>query len=122
MIPKSVTLVLLATLTSACVAWQPAPMNGPGITPEDVTSRVRITRTDSTTVVLTEAMLRSDSITGYEESGARRSVAISDVQMLEARRPSPAVVLLPALVVAAIVIPRVFSRSLRDSSGDIVVE
>jgi hypothetical protein len=122
MIRRSFLIVLLATLTSACVAWQATPMSGPGVAPEDVPSKVRVTRSDGTTVVLIEAMLRADSIKGYEESGVPGSVAVSDVQMLEVRRPSPVVALLPALVVVAIVIPRVFSHGIRDGGSDIIVE
>jgi hypothetical protein len=117
---RSVTLVVLASLTSACVAWPPTTIDGPGIAPEDVPSQVRVTRSDGTTVVLIEAMLRADSIVGYEKSGVLGSVATSDVQMLEARQPSPVVVLIPALVVAAIVIPRVFLHSIRDDPEIIV--
>lgn len=117
---RTIILVLLASLTSACVAWQATPMSGPGIAAEDVPSRVRVTRADGTMVVLRDAVLRADSITGYGEGGAPAGVALSDVQTLEARQPSPIVVLLPALVVAAVVLPRVFSHAIRDDPEIVV--
>jgi hypothetical protein len=92
------------------------PVSGPAIVPADVSSQVRVTRADGTSVVIIEAMMRSDSITGYERSGLPANVALADVQTLEAWRLDPGFLFVPVIVAALIVVPRVLSRSLRGPS------
>lgn len=102
--------------------WHPAPATAPGIPPEYVTSRVRITRTDGTVLVLSRASLREDAITGIEEGGGSTSVATADIQELEAWRVDPGFMLLPAFVVAVVVLPKVLTGSLHSSSGTSIVD
>lgn len=95
-------------------------LEGPAIAPEDVTSEVRITRADGDTIVLRDAAMRADSIAGVEEDGAAAAVAISDLRALEARRVAPLVLLMPAIIIGFIVVPRVFNHSVRDPMPPVV--
>jgi len=110
---RAVTLGLLASLTTGCMMWHPASLMGPGLSAQDVGSRVRVTRVDGTTVVLEAAAMRADSVAGIEEGGVWMTVPVSDVQELEAWRWDPGFMLMPAFIVAVVVIPKVLLRSLR---------
>jgi len=93
--------------------WKRVDLQGPGIAPGDVTSEVRIARADGDTIVLRDAALRADSITGVGPSGVSTSVSVSDIQGFESRRISPVVLLMPAVIIGFVVVPRVFNHSVR---------
>jgi len=110
---KAVIVASLAAFATGCMEWTEVAMGGPGVVSDDIGSQVRITRADGSRIVLKEATVAADSIAGVDENGAPARVAMSDVQALEEGQVSPAVVLMPALIVIAIVVPRIFSKSLR---------
>jgi hypothetical protein len=113
--------LLLASVTAGCTQWAVVDLSGPSLTPEDVPSDVRLLGAAGDTIVLRDAALRGDSITGFREGGAPASVALSDVQSLEGRRAGPIVMLAPALIIGFIVVPRVFSHSVREGTPGSVV-
>jgi hypothetical protein len=101
------TCVVAATLwvsVSGCMAWHPTELDGPRITPEEFPERVRITREDSSRVVLDFAALEADSITGMVEAGGPTSIALSDVQRLERWALDPGFIFVPALVAGIVFI------------------
>jgi hypothetical protein len=97
-------------------------LGGPALTPEKVSSDVRLLSAGGDTIVLSDASLRGDSITGLRESGAPASVALSELQGLEVRRPSPAMLLAPAFLIGFIVVPRTFSHAIRDPQGPVITD
>jgi hypothetical protein len=109
------------SLTAGCMQWKAVDLDGPGIAPQDVTAEVRITRSDGDTITLRDAAIRADSITGLEDDGSAAAVALSDVHGLEARRVNPVVLLMPAIVIGFIVVPRVFNHTVRDQTPSSVV-
>lgn len=112
---RPVAVVLLASLVTGCMQWKSVDLSGPGIAPEDVTTEVRITRADGDTIVLRDAAMRADTISGVEPSGAPASVPLSDVHAFESRRISPLVLLMPAIIVGFIVVPRVLNHTVRNT-------
>ena len=74
-------LSLLACL-SACHAWQPRTL---GPTPDLGATRVKVERTDGSTVSLLEARIVGDSIVGvWAGSSSRVAVAIADARRIQA--------------------------------------
>jgi len=119
---RAIAAVLLPVVTAGCMQWAALDLSGPAFAPESVPSDVRLLRAAGDTLVLTDAALRGDSITGFRESGAPASVALSELQALQVRRPGPAILLAPAVIIGFIVVPRVFSHSIRDASGPVVTD
>jgi len=114
--------LLLATVTAGCMQWSAVGLDGPALTPESVTSDVRLLRASGDTLVLSDASLRGDSITGLQESGVPASVAVSELQELQVRRSSPAMLLAPAFIIGFIVVPRTFSHAIRDPQGPVITD
>ncbi len=76
---------------SACATWQRRDLPVAGVaTPAPPTGRLRVTRTDQSTLVLTHALVTHDSVVG--DAGAppaRVAVALRDVYRLDERHVSP---------------------------------
>lgn len=103
---KTLIGALVFTLLSGCVTWQPEADLGNAADGEPW-SRVRVTRGDGTRLVLGQAVVRADSIVGFEEipgfeEAVRGGVPLSDVQTLEVRRTNGLLVV--GIVFAALVI------------------
>lgn len=114
--------LLLAAVTAGCMQWAAVDLAGPALTPEKVPSDVRLLRASGDTLVLTDAALRGDSITGFQASGVPASVALSELQVLQVRRISPAMALAPAFLIGFIVVPRTFSHAVRDPQGPVITD
>jgi len=114
---RVVAALLLAAVAAGCVQWAAVDLDGPALAPGSVPSNVRLLRASGDTVLLTDAALRGDSITGFRASGVPATVALSELQGLEVRRATPAMVLAPAIIIGLLVVPRTFSHWARGSSG-----
>ena len=110
------TVVLLLVLLTACHSWQPTTVSPQQLIEEEQPDRIRVTRPDSTTLVVTDPTVVNDSIaTVLEECqtsvyGGRSNcrvveviplIAVDDVASLEVRRVATGrtirlVVLVPA--------------------------
>lgn len=112
---------LLATLTAGCMQWAAVDLAGPALRPGGLSSDVRLQSAGGDTIVLTDAQLRGDSITGYGESGVPATVALSELRSLEVRRASAVMVLAPALLIGFIVVPRTLSHSVREPRGPVII-
>lgn len=75
--------------------WRPAELAR--ITPEDAPDRVRVTRADSSSVVLEFPSVRGDSIIGTEEGGARTAVALAELEAVDAWEVDPGFLFVPAI-------------------------
>jgi hypothetical protein len=89
-------VLLLLPAVTACMMWRPAELARIG--PQDGPERVRVTRADSSRVVLEYPALRGDSITGTDESGAPAGVALQEVAALEGWEIDPGFFFVPAIV------------------------
>jgi len=90
---------LMVTILSGCMTWQSLELAGAPPQPEELSERVRITREDSSQVVLEHAAVRGDSIAGVSDGGDAEAIALSDVRSLETWRLEPAFLFAPAVVV-----------------------
>lgn len=81
--------LLAALVASGCVTWGSQRVPGPSSS-QRLLSPVRVTRADSSTLVVFDATMAADSIVGYTsaDSASRRrvSVAVADVRKIEARK------------------------------------
>jgi hypothetical protein len=102
--------------------WSAVDLAGPALTPDKVSSDVRLLSASGDTLVLSDASLRGDSITGLRESGVPATVALSELQALQVRRISPAMALAPAFLIGFIVVPRTFSHAVRDPQGPVITD
>lgn len=119
---RTVAALLLATVTAGCMQWAAVDLGGPALTPEMVSSDVRLLSAGGDTLVLSDVVLRGDSITGREESGVPASVALAELRALEVRRASPAMMLAPAFLIGFIVVPRTLSHAVRDPQGPVITD
>ena len=80
---SAVSAVLLAALfTSGCFGWGTQPTPAPSST-QRLPDPVRITRVDTSTLLLRDAAVSGDSIVGYAGDRQRVAVALADVRKVE---------------------------------------
>ena len=94
--------ILLLTQLSACMTWQPVDLAGAPPPPEELTDRLRVTRADSSQVVMEYAAVRGDSITGVVDGESFEGIAFEDVLALEAYRFESGFLVIPAAVTVAL--------------------
>jgi hypothetical protein len=78
-------LMVICLLLGGCAYWQD-PIGAPRQPLGEQQHQVRITRRDSSTVVLAQAVFHADTVSGV--AGRRRvAVAVSDIAYVQYRRP-----------------------------------
>ncbi len=79
--------LLACSLLGACTTWRARPVDQPA-TAAFVAKQARVTRADGTILMMTDAHVRGDSLSGTAARGARVAVALRDVRRVEVRRPN----------------------------------
>ena len=102
-------LYCLATFAGACTSWETRPESASAIVGDSAPERVRVTRTDSSRIVLVSPALARDTLRGLLEGSEDRMVAIpvSGIQQLAVRDLDPlktAGLIAGLLVLAALVL------------------
>ena len=110
--PKSKTSLLALSLCglSACTSWQVQPASPQQVLGVNQPQEVRITRTDSTTLVLSGPRIAGDTIFGVVRgpdfatgAGSQNAVALADVAHIAIRKGDAGMTTLAALGSAAVV-------------------
>lgn len=101
----AVPMLACALLLGACTSWHARPVSQPGAG-TFVAKRARVTRADGTSLVVADARVRNDTLSGtVENGGAPVSLALADVRRVEVRRPNElANVLLITFAAAAVTV------------------
>jgi hypothetical protein len=79
--------LLVCALLGACTTWRSRPVSQPGAA-AFVAKQARVTRADGTILVMTDAHVRGDSLSGTAARGARVAIPLRDVRRVEVRRPN----------------------------------
>ena len=78
-------MLLLSTQLLACTEWSTETMSARNLIESSHPSRIRVTRTDGTHVVLNQPVLQSDTLVG-QVKGSRSAVPVADVTGVAVRR------------------------------------
>jgi len=102
-VPRAIVCVLLFVHLSACMTWQPVELADTPPPPEELSeqlgNRIRVTRADSSRVVLEYVEVRGDSIAGVVDGGSVETIALSEARSVEAWRLEPTYLFVPTFVV-----------------------
>ena len=80
---RGVASLLALTLLLGCTTWRPVPVQPAQLAGTEVASPLRVTRADGQRFVLRSPVVTLDSIVADQGS-----VALTDIRLIESRRPS----------------------------------
>jgi hypothetical protein len=81
----TIAVLLLTTQLVGCTEWRAQTMSARDLIESSHPGRLRVTRTDSTSVVLDQPALLGDTLVG-QVKGSRSAVAVADVASVAVRR------------------------------------